>query len=377
VAKVSKRTWKTAAGETRAAWRVDFVDQTGKRHRKQLATKRAADAYRVEIEGQVRVGSYRADAERVTISELCEDYLEHCRGRMERGERMTRHNFLTYEGRLRNHVLNLEHGISAVKLTQLTPRVVGDLRDRLRNAGMSVSLARKVLSTFHAALEYAIGRDFIAVNPARGVKVIGRRDESATKVVPPSKETLRTLIATADSDFRVQIITAAATGLRAGELHALRWRHLDLEVAELSVETRVDAYGEEEVPKTAAGVRSMPLSESLIRELRAWRLRSKFSKGEDLVFPNRRGGFASHSNMVVRKFKPLFGKEGGDPFTWHSLRHFAVSCWIEAGLSPKTIQTFAGHSSLQVTMDRYGHLFPSEDHRVAMNEIANRVFDFS
>jgi integrase len=45
-------------------------------------------------------------------------------------------------------------------------------------------------------------------------------------------------------------------------------------------------------------------------------------------------------------------------FTWHSLRHFAVSCWIEAGLAPKTVQTFVGHATLQMTMDTYGHLFP-------------------
>jgi len=56
-----------------------------------------------------------------------------------------------------------------------------------------------------------------------------------------------------------------------------------------------------------------------------------------------------------------------------SLRHYAVSTWIEAGLAPKTIQTFAGHSSLQVTMDRYGHLFPSDDHKAAMDAIAGEL----
>jgi integrase len=51
-----------------------------------------------------------------------------------------------------------------------------------------------------------------------------------------------------------------------------------------------------------------------------------------------------------------------------------VSCWIEAGLAAKTVQTFAGHASLQVTMDRCGHLFPSDDHRKAMNQIASGLF---
>jgi integrase len=61
---------------------------------------------------------------------------------------------------------------------------------------------------------------------------------------------------------------------------------------------------------------------------------------------------------------------------WHSLRHFAISTWIEAGMAPKTVQTFAGHSSLQVTMDRYGHLFRSDDHKLAMDGIAGELMGY-
>lgn len=120
--------------------------------------------------------------------------------------------------------------------------------------------------------------------------------------------------------------------------------------------------------------------------LKVWKLQSKFKKPEDLIFPNGDGSYIGHDNLVKRRFKPLFDKlEAGhknDPtsslpprrFNWHALRHFAVSCWIEAGMTPKTVQTFAGHASLQVTMDRYGHLFPSEDHNKAMDQIAKGLF---
>jgi integrase len=86
--------------------------------------------------------------------------------------------------------------------------------------------------------------------------------------------------------------------------------------------------------------------------------------------------------MVKRRFKPLFDRRdelhGQNPrkyskvkrFNWHALRHYAISAWIEADLKPKTVQTFAGHGSLQVTMDRYGHLFKSDDHAKAMDAIA-------
>jgi hypothetical protein len=52
----------------------------------------------------------------------------------------------------------------------------------------------------------------------------------------------------------------------------------------------------------------------------------------------------------------------------------AVSCWIEAGLNPTIVQTFAGYSSLQVTMDRYGHFIKSDDHKKAMDQIAVDMF---
>jgi integrase len=134
-------------------------------------------------------------------------------------------------------------------------------------------------------------------------------------------------------------------------------------------------------------MRTIPLSQPLILMLKEWKVRTKRKKADDLVFPNKRGWYVGHDNMVKRKFLPLFDvlaeKHQEDPnkhpeaperFNWHALRHFAVSCWIEAGLSPKTVQTFAGHSSLQVTMDRYGHLFKSDDYKKAMDTIAAEMF---
>jgi integrase len=213
--------------------------------------------------------------------------------------------------------------------------------------------------------------------------VIGRRDEGARKIVPPTKDDMRALLAVADEDFRVKLAFATATGVRAGELHALRWHHLNFVKGEAKIETRVDAYGEEDVTKTSASMRTIPLAQPVMLLLKEWKLRTTRKKSDDLVFPSKRGSYAGHDNMIKRKFLPLFDalaekhlenpEQHPEPpprFNWHALRHFAVSCWIDAGLSPKTVQTFAGHSSLQVTMDRYGHMFKSDDHKKAMDAIA-------
>jgi integrase len=323
----------------------------------------------------------------VTVKGVCESFLEHCRGRNGRDERMTRKMLTVYTGHVNNHVLHPDHGIGSRKLSHLTARSVGDFRDRMRSAGVTVPTARKVLATLHSALAYAISQDWVATNAAHGTRVIGPRDEGSKKIVPPSKADMGAVLSGADKDFRIKLTFAACTGVRAGEQWAVRWRDVDLETGYLHVGRRVDAYREEGAPKSAAGVRTVPISSQLTAMLKAWKLKSKFKAPDDLIFPNEEGNHTSHDNLVKRCFNPLFGALDAahrlDPtrvsppprrFNWHALRHFAVSTWIEAGFAPKTVQTFAGHASLQVTMDRYGHLFPSDDHKKAMDQIARGLF---
>jgi integrase len=275
-------------------------------------------------------------------------------------------------------------GIGHKTLAQLTVGTVTNFRDELRAFGVSVPTTRKILGMLQVMLAYGISLDLIAFNAAKDVEVIASRADENKQIIPPNREVMRQLIELADERFRVILLFAAATGVRAGELHALRWRHINFDRKEVRVETRVDAYRDEDVPKTRAGLRMIPLGESVIRALRGWRSLTAYPTSADLVFPNFKGGYWNHDGMVKSKWRPLFKRlkalwqeqrrnDLPEEFNWHALRHFAISCWIDAGLPPKTVQTFAGHSSLQVTMDRYGHLFRSDAHGRAMDAIAEAI----
>ena len=283
---------------------------------------------------------------------------------------MTRKMLTVYRGHINKHILHSDHGIGSCKLSQLTPKVVGDFRDALRSAGVTVSTTRKIISTLHSILAYAIGQDWIASNAAAGVRVIGARNEGAKKIVPPSKSELKAILGAADEAFRFAVLFAVSTGMRAGEQWALKWGDVDLAAGTLNIIRRIDSYGEEGPPKSAAGIRSIPLSSQMLTMLKQRKLAAIFSGQADYIFPNKRGGHTGHDNMMKRQYKPTLDRAGVLGVNWHSLRHYAISTWIEAGMTPKTVQTFAGHSSLQVTMDRYGHMFPSDDHRLAMDRIA-------
>lgn len=402
MATIRKRKWKNADGETSIRYVVDFYDANGTRSKTLFETRKEADAFRVEVEGQVRKGTFRVEAGKVTVKELSDLFLAHCEARMQRRERMTRRNFQTYQGYVRNYICPdpewhakkhatpshafryFDQGIGGKTLASLTVGTVTKFRDDLRAFGISVPTTRKILGMLQVMLAYGISLDLIAFNAAKDVQVIASRADENRQIVPPSREIMRQLIELADERFRVILLFAASTGVRAGELHALRWRHINLDRKEVRIETRVDPYRDEDVPKTRAGLRTIPLGEGVVRALRGWRQLTAYAQPDDLVFPNFTGGYWSHDGMIKSKWWPLFKRlkaawrqerrnEVPEDFNWHALRHFAISCWIDAGLPPKTVQTFAGHSSLQVTMDRYGHLFRSDSHGRAMDAIADTI----
>jgi integrase len=402
MASIRKRNWKTLKGEARKGFAVDYFDGQGKRQRKQFEKRGEADAFRIDIENQMRVGTYRPEAGKVTVAELAEMFLGHCRGRMERGERMTRRNFQVYEGYVRNYICPdpdwhvakhaapgaiftfFEKGLGHHKLANLTVGLVNRFRDDLRAAGLSVATTRKIIGMLQVMLAYGISIDVLAFNAARDVEVIATRADEVRQIIPPDPDVMRQLIELADDRFRDILMFAASTGVRAGELHALRWKHVNFQRREVRIESRVDPFRTEDVPKTRAGLRTIPLGEAVIRALQGWRQKTRYAQSADLVFPNFRGEYWNHDAMVKSKWRPLFKRlaahwkkqmrnEQPEFFNWHALRHFAISCWIDAGLPPKTVQTFAGHSSLQVTMDRYGHLFRSDSHAAAMDAIAATI----
>jgi integrase len=122
-------------------------------------------------------------------------------------------------------------------------------------------------------------------------------------------------------------------------------------------------------PKSGAGERTIPLPPMVVNVLREHRLRA----ASEFVFPTDKGNIQHHANILHRGFEPaqiaakvVHGK-GKPKYALHALRHFYASWCINRpeegglGLSPKMVQERMGHSSITITMDRYGHLFPSGD----------------
>ena len=165
------------------------------------------------------------------------------------------------------------------------------------------------------------------------------------------------------------LLVAAFCGLRASELRGLRWYDVDLKEGELHVRQRADRYGAIGSPKSTKSRRTIPLDPNLlIPALKEWKLACPKSE-LDLVFPTRTGAIDTHKNMLrglesAMRAAGVVHRNGKPKYALHAFRHYFASWCIspkERGgreLSAKVAQEWLVHSTIAMTLDVYGHLFP-------------------
>jgi integrase len=254
---------------------------------------------------------------------------------------------------------------------------------------MSRPMAKKVLTSLKAILKDAKRRGNVAQNVAADV-VIGIDGRSKAKLVVgkdiPTRDEMRRILDAAEGYGRALLMTAAFTGLRASELRGLRWSDVNLKKGELHVRQRADRFNTIGRPKSASGERNIPMGPMVVNTLRQWRF--ECPKGDaDLVFPTGIGTIENHSNIVQRVLGPtqiaagVVAKDGKAKYTGlHAFRHFYASWCInrrqDGGLElpPKTVQARLGHASIVMTLDRYGHLFPSHDDGAELAAAERAIF---
>jgi integrase len=371
---VRKRTWTTRKGEKKEAWIVDYSDQEGDRHIETFARKKDADEYHATVKVDVRHGVHSAPSKSVTVSEAAESWIK--RVEAEDRERSTLASY-------RQHVnLHIAPRIGKIKLAHLTPKKVEDFRDDLL-LKLGRPLARKVLTSLKSLLKAAKHAQ-VAADVSIGTDKRGKHKLEAGIDFPTPAEVKRLIEAAKKDDKRCTLLlTAALTGLRASELRGLRWSDIDLKTGELHVRQRADRYGTIGAPKSDSSRRTVPLAPDLLAALKKWKLACPNGEA-GLVFPTRTGRIDHHANML-RGLAPIMiaagvvDKEGGPKYALHAFRHFFASWCINPKarggreLPAKEAQGLLGHSSIVMTLDLYGHMFPPAGDRTELAEAARAL----
>jgi integrase len=364
---VRKRSWITRKGEAKEAWIADYTDQSGERHIQTFALKKEADKYHDTVKVDVRQGVHTPQSRSITVAEAADDWIKYVE--LEGRERTT---IIAYRQQVDLHIIPR---LGREKLAKLTTPRINAFRDDLL-ANMSRAMANKVLVSLKSLLKDARRRGNVAQNVALDVSISpDKRGKAKLKagIDIPTPDEIKRIVHAATGKARPFLLTAIFTGLRSSELRGLRWQDVDLKKGELHVRQRADRFGVIGKPKSQSGDRTIPLGPLVLNTLKEWRLACP--KGElGLVFPNGNGNIEDHANLVKRVLWPVqiaagvVDAKGNAKYAGlHSLRHFYAS-WCsnrraDGGLElpMKTVQARLGHSSIVMTADTYGHLFPRGD----------------
>lgn len=224
------------------------------------------------------------------------------------------------------------------------------------NAG-SVKLRYESLSTIFRA---AVDAELIRRSPCYRVG-LPRYERTEMRLL-----TLREIVSLSEAihpRYRALVLLAGTGGLRIGELGALRGKRIDfvrgtVEVAEnLILDNGRPEFGP---LKTRASHRKVPVPRQTLAALEDHVGQFRVGR-DDLVFTSVTGSILRAYQFRRRHFHPAAEQSGLAPLRPHDLRHSAISLWIASGANPKVVQAKAGHASIKVTYDRYGHLFPDYD----------------
>jgi integrase len=293
---------------------------------------------------------------RVTFKDACDERLRY----LEHDKQRKRSTITDYENVMRHDLLPRLGDSTPVE--EITTYDVDALKDALL-ARVSHRTAQKVLVILHGVMARAKRKGWITVNPCEDAEKITVKRSDDFNVL--SVEQVHAVAREASSVLlRAMFLTAAFTGLRMGELLALRWRHIDFTNRILHVQKNcVD--GVEDTPKSHRR-RSVPLSDQAVVALDALSRREHFTGPDHLVFGDDVGEHLDDDHVRDEFYAALaaarlgYMRELDDPIVFHDLRHsFGTQC-AARGIDLRKIQAWMGHADIQTTM-RYLHYVPAHD----------------
>jgi integrase len=332
-------------------------------------SRREAERALTARKREVDTGTWREPSSE-TLASYAERWLAHRDPARVGGAGRTRLSPSTFEGyrlNLQRHVLPR---LGSRALSSLRTEDVDRLIAELEADGKAPGTVRNVVVPLRKLLADAVRQGLIITNPAARADLPPAQDFAGKEIPAAHTDAIRTaLLELAPNDplrnerdlFYVHFFDVAlGTGLRLGELRALRWGDIDRERRLVRIE-RTYSRGHLRRPKTDSGVRSVPLFASVdvaLREVAARAVERGRYAPDELVFGSVRGTPLQPSNFRQRVWDPALRRAGleGEGYRFHDLRHTCVSRLVAAGADVKLVQAVAGHANPLITLKRYSHL---------------------
>lgn len=269
---------------------------------------------------------------------------------------------------------NIAPGLGAMEISKVTPMAIqkfySDCRSTGRKngrGGLSEQTVLHIHRVLHKALAQAVRWQLIPRNPADAVeapKALLKPMRSLT-----DEETREVFQKLTGNPLLVPTLVALSTGIRRGELLALRWSDIDLGRKSLIINSALEQTKSGGVrrkqPKTERSRRNILLPDAAVELLHTHKTAQATARlrlgpayqNNDLAFPLPDGAIWP-PNKFSDQFRGFVRRSGLQHFRFHDLRHTHASQLLLANVHPKVVSERLGHSSVSITLDRYSHLLP-------------------
>lgn len=343
--------------ERKRPWQVRYRDPSGRERARGFLRKSDAHRFAISVEADRLRGEWTDPRlSKTTVAEWSERWLltkSHLKPKTLAG----------YESNLRAYVLPTfgEH-----QLRHIDRMAVEEWVAEVQATGLGPSGVRQARQALNSMMMLAVEAGYLVTNPCTGVKVARQPDPEMLFV---SAEKVEDLAAAIREPYGVLVYLLAYGGLRWGEAVAVRRKRCDLLRTRIEVtESLSEARGELHFGATKTYRRRMVIVPAFLSELLAIHLAHDVDDDPNaLVFTSPLGKPLRNSNFRRQVWYKAVAEAGlPEGFRIHDLRHTCASLLIAEGAHPKAIQVHLGHSSISVTMDRYGHLFPSDMEALAV-----------
>jgi integrase len=352
----------------RGKWVVDWRDPNGKRFIETVDGDRGAAKRRL---GEILKAGEKSASKRLTFQDYGQWWLENCaKGSIKES------TYREYESGLRNH-LNPVFG--SKPLAKIGRKEIKELIARKKAEGFSSSTIRNILAPLRGMYNEAIENEDAHFNPASNLGKVNKNQPGAP-INPLTREEVSILLEKAEEktpDLYPLLLCAARTGIRQGELIALKGADIDFHGRFIEV-NRTLSRGKLTLPKSGK-TRRVDMSgqltavlQDLLSKRKALALRKEMEKpagerrsaaevtGEIMggwLFTTPVGTQLDPSNLR-KAFNRLLELAELRRVRFHDLRHSFASLLIQQGESLAYIRDQLGHHSIQITVDTYGHLVP-------------------
>lgn len=243
---------------------------------------------------------------------------------------------------------------NGIFVSDITSEMIYDFIQILKEE-MAPTSARRYCNMINLSLNYAVKYHYIYYNPAWDV-TFPRRERKEIK--PFTEEEVYLLMETQGEKWvKDAIVISFRTGMRPGEIYALKWSDINFAQRFISVQCAISRANSSTIlkaTKTAAGVRRIDMDSKLTAYL------MQMHEGAEgiYLFPGQKREYRVPWNLSTY-LKDMCNRAGIPPRNFYSLRHTHATVSMAHGLHPKVIQERMGHSDCKITMETYSHVAPT------------------